>query len=235
MALLLNIETSARICSVSISQSGTVLATQEEEAPQSHGERIIPLVQHLMKKCNVDVSDLEGVALSKGPGSYTGLRIGASTAKGICYAREIPLIAISTLESLTKGFLQYLKNKNWWQKKDIAIQQTRFIPVLKARKKEVYTAVYNHSLSLQQSPKAQTIDTSFFQSFNEEHTLLLFGPGLAAYQSSSIFPQNVISFPHFFPSAAHLPSLAKEKFNKEQFEDIAYFVPLYLKDLIIHP
>jgi tRNA threonylcarbamoyladenosine biosynthesis protein TsaB len=214
MNLLLNIETSTKVCSVSLALNGDILASKEESSEKYiHSEKLNVFIEELFTQVDYQLKDLAAICVSKGPGSYTGLRIGVSCAKGFCYALDIPLISIDSLSVLARGYL----NDNFIN------ANTILMPMIDARRMEVYTAVFNHKAEIQTSISAEVIDAEFFDTNKE---IILIGDG--AKKFNSIIPRNVRIENHL-SSSRGMASLSYSKFSKKQFEDIAYFEPYYLK------
>ncbi len=220
MALLLAIETSTKVCSVALQQDGKVLGLAELYLEKSHGEQLQILVSHICKQSGFSLQDLDGVAVSKGPGSYTGLRIGVSTAKGLCYALDKPLLAINTLEALA---LQAAP----WAKSD-----TLLCPMLDARRMEVYCAVFDSQMQEVLPTEAKILDEKAFEELLERQEVLFIGDAvgktkaLLAHQAKARFVENI------YPSAKQIALLAEVRYQAQAFEDTAYFEPYYLKDFI---
>jgi len=214
MNLLLNIETSTKVCSVSLALNGEVLASKEESSEKYiHSEKLDVFIEELFTQVDYQLKDLAAICVSKGPGSYTGLRIGVSCAKGFCYALDIPLISIDSLSVLARGYLNdNLINAN-----------TILMPMIDARRMEVYTAVFNHKAEIQTSISAEVIDAEFF---NTNKEIILIGDG--AKKFNSVIPSNVRIENHL-SSSKGMASLSYLKFSKKEFEDVAYFEPYYLK------
>lgn len=214
MNLLLNIETSTKVCSVSLALNGEILASKEESSEKYiHSEKLNVFIEELFTQVDYQLKDLAAICVSKGPGSYTGLRIGVSCAKGFCYALDIPLISIDSLSVLARGYLNdNLINAN-----------TILMPMIDARRMEVYTAEFNHKAEIQTSISAEVIDAEFF---NTNKEIILIGDG--AKKFNSVIPSNVRIENHL-SSSKGMASLSYLKFSKKEFEDVAYFEPYYLK------
>ncbi len=227
MSLLLNIETSTAVCSVALSKNGKLLGLKEDTAGMKHASHLTLFIEEVLSENNLKVTDLDAVAISMGPGSYTGLRIGVSTAKGICYGANIPLIAVSTLQSLTK---QVLANKAYLNDlKDI--ETAYFCPMIDARRMEVYTAFYDNNAILKREIAAEIIDENSFAELLQKREMVFFGDGAKKCKpvlegDSGIFIDNIEA------SALGMIELAEQKFQRKQFEDVAYFEPFYLKDFV---
>jgi tRNA threonylcarbamoyladenosine biosynthesis protein TsaB len=219
MPLLLNIETSTRICSVALSDSGKILALKELGGEYTHAENLTLFIEEVVKEGGCQFESLDAVAVGKGPGSYTGLRIGVSVAKGLCYALNKPLIAIGTLEALFGAC----------PKKQIP--DILYCPMLDARRLEVYTALYD-SLGTERVPvHAKILDESSFGEFLEKGKVVFFGDGAEKFKALTSHP-NALFEDHVFPSATFIAQLAEKAWVKKQFEDVAYFEPYYLKDFM---
>ena len=220
MIYILNIETSTKNCSVSISKDGSLLAIKElNNGNYSHAEVLHPFINAVLEEAQIKISDLDAVAVSKGPGSYTGLRIGVSAAKGLCFAQNIPLISIETLTSLAHA---------------TKVEDGVIIPMLDARRMEVYAAVYNSEYDQVREIKAEIIDEDSYSEYLEKGKVYFLGDG-AEKCKEMIKSTNAIFIDDAFPSANELCELAYGKYKKNDIEDVAYFEPFYLKDFIVVP
>ena len=220
MALILNIETATKNCSVSLAKDGTVLAIRElNDGNYSHAEKLHPFIQELLMEVNITSERIDAVAVSKGPGSYTGLRIGVSAAKGMCFAINKPLISIETLKSLAYS---------------ISIQEGLIVSMLDARRMEVYAAVYNPNYEQVRKIKAEIIDEDSFREELSKGKVYFLGDG-AAKCKDVITHNNAIFIDDKFPSAKEMAKLSYDKYKKNDIEDVAYFEPFYLKDFIAIP
>lgn len=218
MAFILNIETATKNCSVSISKNGKTIALKElNEGGYSHAEKLHEFIKEVVNEAGIKLSNLKAVAVSKGPGSYTGLRIGVSAAKGLCFVLEIPLIAVNTLQSLAQS---------------VVISEGFKIPLLDARRMEVYCAVYNSTNEIQAKVTAEIIDKDSFKKYLEAQKVYFFGDG-AEKCKEIIIHHNAIFIEGKFPSANEMAMLSFEKYQNNEFEDVAYFEPFYLKDFVI--
>jgi tRNA threonylcarbamoyladenosine biosynthesis protein TsaB len=222
MARILNIETSTRMCSVSLGAEGHVVAIRESAEKYSHAENITLFSEEVVKSAGLAFSDLDAVAVSMGPGSYTGLRIGVSTAKGYCYALNIPLIAVGSLEALAAGMIARLENAN----------EHVFIPMIDARRMEVYMAVYDEQLSVIEPVRAEVIHENTFEDLLTRKKVVFAGDGSEKCKKFFHSHENSIFLDDFLPSAKFLTRIAEEKFLQKQFEDVAYFEPYYLKEFV---
>lgn len=210
---ILNIETSTKNCSVSIAQNGKTIALKEvAEESFSHSEKLHVCIDNLLKENQITYKDLNAVALSGGPGSYTGLRIGTSTAKGLCFALDIPLIAVDTLLVLAKQ----------------VNEDSLIIPMIDARRMEVYTAIFDATHNPATPVQALVIDENSFAEISEKAVLI--GDG-AAKCKEVLNRENFIFLDEIrYPSAREMSEISFDKFQKKEFEDIAYFEPFYLKE-----
>lgn len=219
MALLLNLETATTNCSVSIARNGELLVLKEfDSADYSHAEQLHVFIESVLKEASISLQELQAIAVSKGPGSYTGLRIGVSAAKGLCFALDLPLIAVSTLESMAT------QHKN--------SKVAYIIPVLDAKRMEVYSCVFDADLNEVRETRAEIIDEKSFAEFSEKGLTLLLGSG--AEKCEGILQHSHFSFnTTTVPSARDMAGLSYKKFKASEFENVAYFEPYYLKDFIL--
>lgn len=219
--MILLIESSTTICSVAIASAGKVLAIREINETNRHAEKLTVFCEEVVKEAGIAFHQLDAVAVSKGPGSYTGLRIGVSAAKGICYALEKPLIAIGTLEAMAYGMKAEVKPGEL------------LCPMIDARRMEVYMAVYDHEGKEIEAVAPLVLDENSFASLLAEKRIHFSGDGMPkSKELLSRFP-NAVFTESGMPSAKHLAESAEEKFAAKAFEDLAYFEPFYLKTF--HP
>ncbi len=224
MGKILSIETSTDVCSVAIAEDGVVTAKQELFQPNSHSTHLTLLIQELFKTEGVyAIEELDAVAVSAGPGSYTGLRIGVSVAKGICYAQGIPLIAIDTLMLLTQTALSFGAG--------IADEEALYSPMIDARRMEVYTSLHNSALEVLEETNAKIIDNDSFSELLQKQKVIFFGNG-ASKCKSVITSENASFLDNIVPLAANMSLLAESKLTKNDFVDLAYFEPFYLKSFV---
>ena len=222
--LILHIETSTELCSVALSQGDRCLAVEENAEGRNHAAMLTTFIEHLLDVNNVSTSQLDAVAVSSGPGSYTGLRIGLSTAKGLCYGGNIPLISVSTLQSMSMGFVR---------QNDVPASSL-LCPMIDARRMEVYTALYEKDGRQVEKISAKIITESSFSSWLDGHQIFFFGNG-AAKCSAIITHPNALFSNDFAHSARYMIQPALLAYNEKRFEDTAYFEPFYLKDFIAGP
>lgn len=217
MACILSIESSTSVCSVAIHDQGKVIALMELHQENVHSRELMLIISSLLERSNLDAGKLEAIAISKGPGSYTGLRIGFAIAKGLAFAKDIPLIGVDTTRALAKRILPLIENPS------------KIIPLLDAKRMEVYAAVFDHELvTLEKvAPRVIESENPFLDYLNGSLVYFL-GDGVEKLKEILNHPN--ARFLKNMPSAESIGYLAFEKFQKGQFEDIAYFEPNYLKD-----
>jgi tRNA threonylcarbamoyladenosine biosynthesis protein TsaB len=223
MTTVLIIETSTEVCSVALAKEGQIMDLMETKEGQNHARLVTVFAEILMQRNGVKASDLAAVAVSKGPGSYTGLRIGVSTAKGICYASKIPLIAIGTLEAMT----MYVSDNR--KKYNIPVNlPVLFCPMIDARRMEVYSMLLDQGGKVIKPITANIIEDSFLIDELNDTQVVFFGNG-ADKCREVLNSKNAIFIE---ASARYMPELAWAAYLKNQFEDLAYFEPFYLKDFV---
>jgi tRNA threonylcarbamoyladenosine biosynthesis protein TsaB len=209
LSYILNIETATKNCSVALSKDGHIILCKEiAEEGYSHAERLHVFIEAIIQEAGISFQNLNAIAVSQGPGSYTGLRIGVSAAKGLCYALNIPLIAIDTLQVLAS---------------QAKVSDGLIVPMLDARRMEVYSAIFNSKLEKQRDVQAEIITENSFETITE--TVYFLGD---LVKSNFIFLEEAI-----YPSAKEMGILSFAKFQNNDFEDVAYFEPYYLKDFMI--
>lgn len=218
MAFILNIETSTTNCSVSVAKGGKLLSLKEENHQHySHSEKLHLFIEEAVREAEIEFEQLEAIAVGKGPGSYTGLRIGVSTAKGLCFALDKKLISVPSLSILA----EQLK----------AGEGDFVIPMLDARRMEVYSAVFDHRGEQIRETRAEILDEDSFSEYLQAGKILFLGNGAKKLQP--LIPGSNAQFIEGkFPSAKEMPILSEALFNQGEFEDVAYFEPFYLKDFV---
>jgi tRNA threonylcarbamoyladenosine biosynthesis protein TsaB len=226
MASILCLETSTEVCSVALSVDGIVVAVREDKSGKNHALLLTYFVEEVMKERHLSFKRLDAVAVSGGPGSYTGLRIGVSTAKGICYAAGLPLIAISSLAAMAHHVIHdpYI----FGIEKKVPLL---YCPMIDARRMEVYTALYNQDLVKIRDIQADIIDHSSFASFLQTQKILFFGNGADKCKMTIQHP-NAMFLDHITTSAGYLAAPAETACNAGNFVDVAYYEPYYLKDFV---
>nr|WP_315219512.1 tRNA (adenosine(37)-N6)-threonylcarbamoyltransferase complex dimerization subunit type 1 TsaB [uncultured Flavobacterium sp.] len=217
MSFILNIETATKNCSVSIAKNGeTILCKEIAEEGYSHAEKLHVFIEDIVKEAAISMHDLVAIAVSQGPGSYTGLRIGVSAAKGLCFALNIPLIAVDTLQTLASK---------------ANISEGKIIPMLDARRMEVYNAIFNSNLEKERAVQAEIITENSFSDFEE---ILYFVGDCAEKCKPFLVKDNFIFLEEFkYPSAREMSKISYEKYKISDTVDVAYFEPYYLKDFMM--
>ena len=217
MAYILNIETATKNCSISIAKDGIVIMCKEmAEQGYSHAEKLHVFIEEALEELNLDFSDLDAIAVSQGPGSYTGLRIGVSAAKGLCYALNVPLIAVDTLEVLAS---------------QIKISEGIIIPMIDARRMEVYSAFFDTRGEKIREVRAEIIDANSYTEIDQRMHLI--GDGAIKFKEILLDDKFVFYPEIIYPSAREMSTISYEKHKKSDTVDVAYFEPFYLKDFMI--
>ena len=218
MSVILSVETSTKICSVALHQDTRLLACQELFLEKSHSSLLTVLINDILKQCDCTMADIAALAVSIGPGSYTGLRIGASTVKGLGYGLDKPVIAVNTLEAMAFGYNR------------LNYEEALLCPMIDARRMEVYCLLMDHKLKVIESTQAKVIDEHSFSDYLSDRKILFFGNGAAKCRQVLEYQPHAMFINGINPSAMHVGYVAFQKFEKGIFEDIAYFEPFYLKD-----
>ncbi len=200
---------------------GEITSLKETHVANSHAELITLHSEKVLQKSGITFTDLDAVAVSMGPGSYTGLRIGVSTAKGFCFALNKPLIAIETLKAMAAGMIAQIRDDNFL-----------VCPMIDARRMEVYTAIYDQDLKNIRETEALIINSDSFNDLLQDHQIYFGGDGAAKCKEVLGLQKKSVFIPSFHPSAKAMASLSENKFVAKQFEDVAYFEPYYLKDFV---
>lgn len=229
MALILSIETGTDICSVALANDGELMALRESDEGRDHAKKVALFVDELLRETGVQPSDLDAIAVGKGPGSYTGLRIGVSFAKGMCYALDIPLIAIGSLDALTEvaredydaGILD-IEEEEW--------AKAKLCPLVDARRMEVYAEVFDNEGKALTDVVAEVVTEDSFKEWRKDK-FVIFGNG--AKKCTELLSDAI--FVDIAPSARGIVRLAEEAFKAQKFEDLAYFEPFYLKEFLVIP
>jgi len=221
MTTILQIETATQVCSAAVSQNGKTIALKEEMANNIHAGSLTLFIKSVMDTAGLKYEELDAIAVSKGPGSYTGLRIGVSTAKGLCFALDKPLIAIDTLQMMAEGFAtQHPENKGL------------ICSMIDARRMEVFTAVFDQQLQHISPVEAKIIDEQSFEDLLKDQVITFIGDG-AAKCAEALSHEHARFSELNFNSASNMSRLAMEAFEAAKFEDVAYFEPFYLKDFVL--
>ena len=219
MAVILSLETSTDVCSVALHDNKKLLAEAVLREPQAHAARVAPMIEQVINAANLSRQDLEAVAITSGPGSYTGLRIGTSTAKGLCFALGIPLVAVGTLELLA------------YQATVLNDSHAYLCPMIDARRMEVYCMVLDCELTALQPVEAKVIDGGSFTELLDQSPVLFFGNGSTKCRGV-ITPPNAFFLNDIYPAASALGELAAEKLHRGNAEDLVAFKPFYLKEFV---
>ena len=219
MSFILNIETATKNCSVAIAKNGeTILCKEIAEEGYSHAEKLHVFIEEAIAEAGITVHDLVAIAVSQGPGSYTGLRIGVSAAKGLCFALKIPLIAVDTLQTLAS---------------QAKVTDGKIIPMLDARRMEVYSEIFNANLEVEREILAEVITEDSFAGYTD----VLYFVGDCADKCKSVLTKDNFVFLEDikYPSASAMSKISFDKYQKSDTVDVAYFEPYYLKDFMMAP
>jgi tRNA threonylcarbamoyladenosine biosynthesis protein TsaB len=219
MAIILSIETALETCGVALGKDGKLLSTREKTGENVHATRLTVLIDEIIKEAGITMRDLGAVSISQGPGSYTGLRIGSSAAKGICYALDIPLIAVDTLQIIAKTALS-------------SGAHALLCPMIDARRIEVYYAVYDNNLEQVRETEPAIMTEDFLSDLLHENEVAFFGNGMPKCRELLSRNLNANFIDSIKPSPAEQLALAFEKYNQKEFEDIIRFEPFYLKNFV---
>ncbi len=220
MSFILNIESSSTNCSVSLTKNGDLISIKENnDEKYSHSTKLHSFINEVISDSKITINELSAIAVSKGPGSYTGLRIGVAAAKGLCFSLDIPLISVSTLLILSK---------------QIKISSGLILPVLAARRNEVYSAIYDANYKLVNKESPELIDSKSFENFSNDNQLYFIGSGQQKCRELIKSNNNLIFHnKETLPSSKEMADISYQKFISSDFEDLAYFEPAYLKNFIL--
>ena len=221
MSLILNIETATTVCSVALADNEKIIGYKELNEGYTHAENLHVFIRDVIKEAGINFSKLEAIAVSKGPGSYTGLRIGVSAAKGLAYALNIPLLSVETLQIMSHAVVKEPGT------------EAVYCPMIDARRMEVYTAVYDSFLNLISSVNSLIVNDEAVQQFKIFSKIYFFGDGMPKCKSLLSELKNAEFIENIFPSSKFMPELSYKKFIEKKFEDTAYFEPYYLKEFLI--
>jgi len=221
MSCILHIETSTSVCSVALSQDGVCIYDEMDENGPSHAKVLAPFVESAVSFADSHAIPIDAVCVSKGPGSYTGLRIGVSTAKGVAYGRNAHLLSVPTLKLITVPTLLH---------KELP-EDALLCPMIDARRMEVYAAVYDRALNPLRDTAADIVDEHSYEEFLDRHPVYFFGNGAAKCKSSLTHP-NARFIDDVVPLAQWMFPLADRDLNNRNFQDVAYFEPFYLKEFV---
>jgi len=216
MAILLHIETSTKNCSVAVSRDGDLVACKEHNSGgYSHAEMLHPFITDVLQEAKISLQQIDAVSVSKGPGSYTGLRIGVSAVKGLCFSLDIPMLSVSSLEI---------------QARAVNLEEGFVVPVIDARRMEVYSSVFDANHTLVRETQAEIIDSNSFKEYYNKHKVVVIGDGAA--KCKEVINHSNVEFLESYPSAKNMIKIAHRKYVNKDFENVAYFEPFYLKDFI---
>ena len=230
MALILSIETGSDICSVALANDGELMALRESDEGRDHAKKVALFVDELLRETGVQPSDLDAIAVGKGPGSYTGLRIGVSFAKGMCYALNIPLISVGSLDALTEVAREDF-DAGIIDLEDVEWPSAHLCPMVDARRMEVYAQVFDTEGKALSDVVAEVVTDESFAQWRANGKFVIFGNGAA--KCAEVLKDAICV--SVAPSARGIVRLAEEAFNAGRFEDLAYFEPFYLKEFLVIP
>lgn len=217
MAVILSIETATKAGSVALHKDGLLIGFQQYNIEKSHSSLVQVLIAQLLENTGVERNEISAVAVSAGPGSYTGLRIGVSSAKGLCYALDVPLIAVNTLETMA------------FQVNKLNVGKYLLCPMIDARRLEVYCLVKEYSGLILEKTNAKIIEDNAFKEYLDKNKMLFFGDGSNKCQRL-ITHDNAVFIDNIIPSAKEIGEMAESKYQNREFEDLAYYEPFYLKE-----
>jgi tRNA threonylcarbamoyladenosine biosynthesis protein TsaB len=226
MAVILNLETATPLCSVALAIDGRLIAQRETQEEKSHAARLTVYIGEILKEQGLQFKDLHAVAIGKGPGSYTGLRIGVSTAKGLCYGAGIPLIAVGTLRIMANYAKEICREKSFPLDENILL-----CPMIDARRMEVFSCLYKVSGEEKEPITAKIIDTVTYAGYLQTSKIYFFGSGMDKCREVLSHP-NAYFLDEILPHAASLAVMSEEKYQEKKFENLAYFEPFYLKEFV---
>lgn len=221
MARILNIETATDVCSAALFENEKCIAVSESSEEKIHSRKLTVFIEEVFKKSEKTFDELSAVAVSRGPGSFTGLRIGVSVAKGLCFALDVPLISISSLQAMAFGMMDKTGDKNSF-----------FCPMIDAKRMEVFTAVYNSDLKMVRNESAIVLDGKIFLTLLEKQKIYFAGDGAGKCRKIYSSHPNAVFIDDCMNSAKFMGQIAFEKFQKKGFENLSSFEPVYLKDFI---
>jgi tRNA threonylcarbamoyladenosine biosynthesis protein TsaB len=219
MSLILNIDTASENAHISFAEDGKVLHTLSNGSQKDHASFLQAAIEQLIKSAGIHLKDVDAIAVTAGPGSYTGLRVGMASAKGLCYALKKPLITINMLEVMTASALKLFPSDS---------ESFIYCPMMDARRMEVFTAIYKHGLTIYMQPCAMILDESSFEKELSENKIIFFGSGSAKWQNICKHPDAVFKTVAILPES--MSDLSNSLFLEKKFTDLAYSEPLYLKE-----
>jgi tRNA threonylcarbamoyladenosine biosynthesis protein TsaB len=223
--MILCLETATPVCSVALCDRAGIISLSESHEMKSHAKQLTPFIENLLREADIKPADLEAVAVSKGPGSYTGLRIGVSVAKGIAYGASVPLIGVDTTRSMFNGVIGTANEKYGTDRTSL------FCPMIDAKRMEVYYSIFDTEGNVVKEISAEVINEQSFSEIPESVRIVFFGDGAEKCREVTSHKNSVFDS-HFMISAAYMHKTAFGEFSAGHFEDVAYFEPFYLKDFI---
>jgi tRNA threonylcarbamoyladenosine biosynthesis protein TsaB len=230
MGLILNIDTATPVCSVALAKEGSVIALRESHSSNEHSSVLTTFIEAVCKEAGITLSALDAVSVSMGPGSYTGLRIGVATAKGLCYSLDKPFIAVPTLLAMAGGMKEAVSRRDGSTGYDIST--LLFCPMIDARRMEVYMAIYDGNLNEVRDTRAEIITDEFTNGLDPGRKIVFAGDGALKCRSILGVHPSAVFVDGFSASAAFMAPFSEKRYNAGQFENTAYFEPFYLKDFI---
>ena len=234
MGAIINIETATAVCSVAVGIDGHVKACNEEGEGRTHSSHLTVFIEQTLAEAGLALKEVDAISVSKGPGSYTGLRIGVSVAKGLCFSLGIPLLAVDTLQSMAAtGIKEFVNQTNYNNSNKTT--SIIFCPMIDARRMEVYSAVYDIDLNPIRGVEANIVDSTSYSSYLEKNKVVFFGDGMNKCKEALGHQKNAIFLDDIMPTAEEMVMLSENAFNQNVFQDLAYFEPFYLKDFIAGP
>jgi len=231
LAVIINIETATAVCSIALGVDGHVKTFKEEMEGRSHSSHLTVFIEQMLKDTGTRLQEIDAISVSKGPGSFTGLRIGVSVAKGLCFSLGLPLIAIDTLQSMAvSGIRNFLNPQKDVKRQDHS--QYHFCPMIDARRMEVYSAIYDLNLNVIRGVEANIVDSTSYSNYLGNNKVLFFGDGMNKCKETLQHQKNAIFLDGVLPSATDMVLLSERDFKEGNFQDMAYFEPYYLKDFM---
>jgi tRNA threonylcarbamoyladenosine biosynthesis protein TsaB len=228
MSLILCMDTATSVCSVALAKNSKVLSVRESTEEKAHASYLGVFIEQVLHDAAMNINQLDAVAVSKGPGSYTGLRIGVSTAKGICYGADIPLISVETLQIMAYGMCREVVNEF---AHDFFADSALYCPMIDARRMEVYTALFDFKNKKVKATEAIVVQEHSFDSFLQESQIVFAGNGVEKCKSL-LSSKNALYMDNFKHSALYMTDIVQKAYHDGKFEDLAYFEPYYLKEFI---
>jgi tRNA threonylcarbamoyladenosine biosynthesis protein TsaB len=224
LSLILNIETATGVCSVALARNGQLIGLKESDTKNSHSSVLNLFIDEVLKTADVDLADIDAIAVSEGPGSYTGLRIGVASAKGLCYALDKPLIGVSTLQSMAIGMMKSVSVEH--------VHHTLYCPMIDARRMEVYCAIFDEEAKEIREIRAEIIDENSFMEFLSKNRVVFAGDGALKCRPLIDKHPNAVFLEDFQVSSKFMITFSEQKYFHNQIEDLAYFEPHYLKEFV---